>query len=82
MPGGIGTIAMVVNMIPQVLNAPAELTDLLQLLIPYAILGDMNRFVHELREEHRVYHRGDCVVLHIELLPAGERAASMSKNRS
>ena len=80
MPGGIGTIAMVVNMIPQVLNAPAGLTDLLELPIPHAILGDMNRFVHELREERRVYHKGDCVVLHIELLPAGERAAGVPED--
>ena len=80
MPGGIGTIAMIVNMIPQVLNAPAGLANLLDLPIPHAILGSMNTFVNALREDRRVYHKGDCVVLHIELLPAGERAGSVPED--
>ena len=80
MPGGIGTIAMIVNMIPQVMNAPAGLTHLLDLPIPHAILGGMNEHVHAFREERRVYRAGDCVVLHIQLLPAGERAPGVPED--
>jgi hypothetical protein len=40
-PGGIGTIAMCVNMIPQVINAPPGLKTMLDLPVPRAILGDM-----------------------------------------
>lgn len=40
-PGGIGTIAMCANMIPQVINASAGLKTMLDLPVPRAILGDM-----------------------------------------
>jgi 4-hydroxy-tetrahydrodipicolinate reductase len=40
-PGGIGTIAMCVNMIPQVINAPAGLQTMIDLPVPRAIMGDM-----------------------------------------
>ena len=40
-PGGVGTIAMCVNMIPQVLNASPGLKTMLDLPVPRAILGDM-----------------------------------------
>ncbi len=40
-PGGIGTIAMCVNMIPQVINATAGLKTMLDLPVPRAIMGDM-----------------------------------------
>ncbi len=40
-PGGIGTIAMCVNMIPHVLNAGAGLKTMLDLPVPRAIMGDM-----------------------------------------
>lgn len=40
-PGGIGTIAMCVNMIPQVINASPGLKTMLDLPVPRAILGDM-----------------------------------------
>ncbi|MCF8009649.1 MAG: Gfo/Idh/MocA family oxidoreductase [Halanaerobiales bacterium] len=39
--GGIGTIAMCVNMIPHVLNAKPGLKTMLDLPVPRAILGDM-----------------------------------------
>lgn len=39
--GGIGTIAMCVNMIPQVINAEAGLHTMLTLPVPRAIMGDM-----------------------------------------
>jgi hypothetical protein len=40
-PGGIGTIAMCVNMIPQVINAAPGLKTMLDLPIPRAVMGDM-----------------------------------------
>lgn len=40
-PGGIGTIAMCVNMIPQVINASPGLKTMLDLPVPRAILGDI-----------------------------------------
>ncbi|MGI6177195.1 MAG: 2,4-diaminopentanoate dehydrogenase [Eubacterium sp.] len=39
--GGLGTIAMCVNMIPQVINASAGLKTMIDLPIPCAIMGDM-----------------------------------------
>ncbi|MBU1019944.1 MAG: NADP-binding protein [Firmicutes bacterium] len=39
--GGIGTIAMCVNMIPHVLNARSGLKTMIDLPVPRAILGDM-----------------------------------------
>lgn len=39
--GGIGTIAMVVNMIPQIINAKPGLQTMLTLPVPRAIMGDM-----------------------------------------
>lgn len=40
-PGGIGTIAMCVNMIPQIINARPGLQTMLSLPVPRAIMGDM-----------------------------------------
>lgn len=40
-PGGIGTIAMCVNMIPHTINAKPGLKTMLDLPVPRAILGDM-----------------------------------------
>ena len=39
--GGIGTIAMCVNMIPQVINAHPGLKTMIDLPVPRAIMGDM-----------------------------------------
>ncbi len=39
--GGLGTIAMCVNMIPHVINAKAGLKTMLDLPVPRAIMGDM-----------------------------------------
>ena len=39
--GGIGTIAMCVNMIPQIINASAGLKTMIDLPVPRAIMGDM-----------------------------------------
>jgi len=40
-PGGIGTIAMAVNMIPHVINSRAGLKTMIDLPVPRAIMGDM-----------------------------------------
>lgn len=41
--GGVGTIAMCVNMIPQIINAEPGLQTMLTLPVPRAIMGDMRR---------------------------------------
>ena len=45
--GGIGTIAMCVNMIPHVLNARSGLKTMIDLPVPRAILGDMRDLLDE-----------------------------------
>jgi len=44
-PGGIGTIAVCVNMIPQIINADAGLKTMIDLPIPRAIMGDMRELI-------------------------------------
>lgn len=44
-PGGIGTIAMCINMIPQVINARPGLHTMLDLPVPRAIMGDMRELI-------------------------------------
>lgn len=44
-PGGIGTIAMCVNMIPHVINARSGLKTMLDLPVPRAIMGDMRDLI-------------------------------------
>lgn len=44
-PGGIGTIAMCVNMIPHVINARPGLKTMLDLPVPRAIMGDMRALI-------------------------------------
>lgn len=43
--GGLGTIAMCVNMIPQVINAEPGLKTMIDLPVPRAIMGDMRKFI-------------------------------------
>jgi 4-hydroxy-tetrahydrodipicolinate reductase len=43
--GGVGTIAMCVNMIPHVINARPGLKTMLDLPVPRAIMGDMRRYL-------------------------------------
>ena len=45
--GGLGTIAMCVNMIPHVINAEAGLHTMITLPIPRAIMGDMRNMIKE-----------------------------------
>ena len=44
-PGGIGTIAICVNMIPHILNAAPGLKTMLDLPVPMAILGDVRDLI-------------------------------------
>jgi hypothetical protein len=46
-PGGIGTIAMCVNMIPHVINADPGLKTMLDLPVPRAMMGDIRELVKE-----------------------------------
>ena len=45
--GGIGTIAMCVNMIPHVINARPGLKTMIDLPVPHAIMGDMRDLIEE-----------------------------------
>lgn len=44
-PGGIGTIAMCINMIPHVINARPGLHTMIDLPVPRAIMGDMRELI-------------------------------------
>lgn len=46
-PGGIGTIAMCVNMIPQVINASPGLKTMLDLPVPRALMGDVRERIEK-----------------------------------
>jgi 4-hydroxy-tetrahydrodipicolinate reductase len=46
-PGGQATVALAVNMIPRVMNAPPGLHTMLDLPVPAALLGDARRLVRE-----------------------------------
>ncbi len=45
--GGIGTIAMCVNMIPHVINARPGLKTMIDLPVPHAIMGDMREQIED-----------------------------------
>lgn len=45
--GGIGTVAMIVNMIPHVINARPGLKTMLDLPVPRAIMGDMRDMIEK-----------------------------------
>lgn len=45
--GGLGTIAMCVNMIPHVINARPGLKSMIDLPVPRAIMGDMRELIEE-----------------------------------
>jgi len=45
-PGGIGTIAVCVNMIPHIINASAGLHTMIDLPVPRAIMGDMRERIN------------------------------------
>jgi 2,4-diaminopentanoate dehydrogenase len=52
-PGGTATIALAVNMIPRVLNAPPGLHTMADLPVPAAMLGDARRLVRDRFAEER-----------------------------
>jgi 4-hydroxy-tetrahydrodipicolinate reductase len=45
--GGVGTIAMCVNMIPHVVNARPGLKTMIDLPVPHAIMGDMRDMIED-----------------------------------
>jgi len=45
--GGLGTIAMAVNCIPQVINADAGLISMLDIPVPRVIMGDYRKLIKE-----------------------------------
>ncbi len=45
--GGVGTIAMCVNMIPHVINARPGLKTMIDLPVPHAVMGDMREQIEE-----------------------------------
>ncbi|MBR3460731.1 MAG: NADP-binding protein [Clostridia bacterium] len=45
--GGLGTIAMCVNMIPHVINAKAGLKTMIDLPVPHAIMGDFRDYIEK-----------------------------------
>ncbi len=45
--GGIGTIAMCVNMIPHVINARPGLKTMIDMPVPHAIMGDFRNFIED-----------------------------------
>jgi 4-hydroxy-tetrahydrodipicolinate reductase len=45
-PGGLGTMALAVNMIPVVMHAPPGLKSMAELPVPAAIMGDVRRLMH------------------------------------
>ena len=46
-PGGIGTIAMCINMIPHIINAKPGLRTMLDLPVPRAMMGDIRELIEE-----------------------------------
>ena len=44
-PGGIGTIALAVNMMPQVINGAPGLKTMAELPVPAAIMGDIRQLI-------------------------------------
>jgi 4-hydroxy-tetrahydrodipicolinate reductase len=46
-PGGLGTIALAVNMIPVVMQASPGLKSMADLPVPAAIMGDVRRLLHD-----------------------------------
>lgn len=46
-PGGIGTIAMIVNSIPNIINATPGLKTMIDLPAPHAMMGDVRKLIHD-----------------------------------
>ncbi len=46
-PGGIGTIAMIVNSIPNIINATPGLKTMIDLPAPHVMMGDVRKLIHD-----------------------------------
>lgn len=79
-PGGIGTISMVVNMIPQVLGAKAGLRTMLDLPVPRAILGDYSEQIDLDPGQYAERKKGDYVVVQRVVLTAQQRAPQVPED--
>ncbi len=77
-PGGIGTIAMVVNMIPHLLLAEPGLRSMLDLPVPRAILGSYAQQLE--RGKKQLYQEDDFVVIEKIILPVGQRAPQLPED--
>ena len=73
-PGGTGTVAMCVNMLPHVINAKPGLTNMLELPVPHAVEGDMRDMVNPEKLKNGNFQKGDYVQIYSIVLPAGRRA--------
>ena len=77
-PGGIGTIAMVVNMIPQVLSARPGLRSMLDLPVPRAVLGS---YAQQLDRDGKIrFKQGEYAVVQEVVLPVGQRAPQVPED--
>jgi 4-hydroxy-tetrahydrodipicolinate reductase len=52
-PGGLGTVALAVNLIPRALDAAPGLHSMADLPVPAAMLGDARRSIHGAHWEYR-----------------------------
>ena len=79
-PGGTGTIAMVVNSIPHVLNARDGLLTMLDLPLPRAVIGDFRALLNDrgiARVDGARKKAGDYVVIEFTVLTSEERAPGL-----
>jgi len=85
-PGGVGTIAMVVNCIPLVLNAEPGLITMLDLPLARAVIGDFReqlnaRGVARLEARETLMKKaGDYVVIEFTVMPKTERAPGLPED--
>ncbi len=79
-PGGIGTIAVCVNMIPHVLTASPGLKTMLDLPVPRCIVGDFRDQLITDRFAGVGFKKGDYVVVEVEILPPEKRAPQVPED--
>ncbi len=79
-PGGIGTIAMCVNMIPQVITATPGLKTMLDLPVPRCIMGDFRDQLTTDRFAGYGFNKGDYVVIEVEILTPAQRAPQIPED--
>ena len=72
-PGGEGTCALAVNMIPRVMSAAPGLYNMADLPVPAAMMADVRRFTHKVE-------KGSWVEIHRIVLPAGDRAPQVPED--